>query len=51
MEQRNVLISQEYDLEKTAERVCSVMDLEPSEIWRAAKEFRRVAGRSLLCYW
>ena len=51
MEQRNLLISQGYDLNMTAERVCSVMNLEPSEIWKVGKVRRRVAARSLLCLW
>ena len=34
-----------------AERVCSVMDLEQSEIWKIGKARRRVAARSLLCFW
>ena len=40
-----------YNLERTAERVCSVMGLEPSEIWKIGKSRRRVAARSLLCFW
>ena len=51
MEQRDLLISQGYDLKRAAERVCSVMDLEPSEIWKAGKARDRVAARSLLCFW
>ncbi len=35
----------------TAERVCSVMSLEPSEIWKVRKIRRRVGARSLLCFW
>ena len=38
MEQSNQLISQGYDLKMTAERVCSVMNLEPSEIWKVGIE-------------
>ena len=34
-----------------AERVCSVMEIEPSEIWKTGKARRRVAARSLLCFW
>ena len=51
MEQRTLSISKGYNLERTAERVCSVMDLEPSEIWKMGKSRRRVAARSLLCFW
>lgn len=51
MEQRNLLKSLGYDIKKAAERVCSVMDLETDEIWKIGKSRRRVAARSLLCYW
>ena len=34
-----------------SERVCSVMNLEPSEIWKFGKARMRVAARSLLCFW
>jgi len=51
MEQRNLLISQGYDLKMIAERVCSVMNLEPSEIWKTGKIRSRVAARSLVCFW
>ena len=34
MERKDLLISKGYDLKKIADRVCSVMELEPSEIWR-----------------
>jgi len=37
MEQRNLLKSKGYDLKMTAKRVCSVMNLEPSEIWKIGK--------------
>jgi hypothetical protein len=39
------------NLEMTADRVCSVKELEASEIWKRGKSRRRVAGRSLLCFW
>lgn len=51
MERRNLLKSLGYDIKKAAERVCSVMDLETDEIWKIGKSRKRVAGRSLLCYW
>ena len=51
MEQRNFLISKGYNLEVIAERVCSVMNLDRSEIWKIGKARRRVAARSLLCFW
>ena len=40
-----------YDLEKLAERVASVMGMEPEEVWSVGKRGRTVRARSLLCYW
>lgn len=51
MEQRNLLISKWYNLMVIAERVCSVMNLDPSDIWKIGKAHRRVVARSLLCFW
>ena len=51
MEQKNLLITKGYNLKTIAERVCSVMNLEPPEIWKIGKARRRVAARSLLCFW
>jgi len=45
------LMAQGYDLDKIVERISSLMNLEPSEIRAAGKERRRVAARSLLCFW
>ena len=51
MERKNILISKGYNLKMIADRVCSVMELEASEIWKSGKSRRRVAARSLLCLW
>jgi REP-associated tyrosine transposase len=51
MEQKYALQAQGYDLEKIAQRVSSIMDLEPPDIFKYGKERRRVAARSLFCYW
>jgi putative transposase len=51
MERKNKLISKGYNLEMIADRVSSVMELEASEIWKSGKSRRRVAARSLLCFW
>jgi len=51
MERKYMLMAQGYDLDKIVERISSLMNLEPSEIWAAGKVRRRVAARSLLCYW
>jgi hypothetical protein len=40
-----------YDLDKLASRVCNLMQVEPAELWAPDKGRKRVAARSLLCYW
>jgi len=51
MERKYTLMAQGYDLDKIVERISALMNLEPSEIRAEGKERRRVAARSLLCYW
>ena len=51
MERKNRLRSKGYDLKMITDKVCALLELEPSEIWKAGKERKRVAGRSLLCFW
>jgi len=51
MERKYILMSKGYNLKMLADRVCSVMELEASEIWKTGKSRRRVAARSLLCFW
>ena len=51
MERKNILISKGYNLKAIADRVCSVMEIDVSEIWKTGKSRRRVAARSLLCFW
>ena len=51
MEHSYRLASEGYDLDKVASRVCDIVHLEPSEVWAAGKEPKRVEARSLLCYW
>jgi REP element-mobilizing transposase RayT len=51
MEQKYPLVAQGYNLEKITKRVSVLMNLKPSEIREEGKERRRVAARSLLCYW
>ena len=50
MEHRYRLASDGYDLDKIASKVCDIVHLEPSELWAAGKEPKRVEARSLLCY-
>ncbi len=40
-----------YDLDKIVSKVSDLIQLEPSELWAAGKEPKRVEARSLLCYW
>jgi putative transposase len=51
MERKNILKSKGYNLKMIADRVSTVMELEASEIWKAGKSRRRVAARSLMCFW
>jgi REP element-mobilizing transposase RayT len=51
LERRNLLISRGYNLEKIADHVSTVMKVDASEIWQRGKSRRRVAARSLLCFW
>jgi len=51
MERKHTLAAKGYNLDKVTERVSNLMNLEPSEIWAAGKERRKVAARSLLCFW
>jgi len=51
MEHRYRLASDGYDLDKITPKVCDIVHLEPSELWAASKEPKRVEARSLLCYW
>ena len=34
-----------------ASRVCDLMQVETTELWASGKVRKRVAERSLLCYW
>ena len=45
------MISRGYNLEKIADHVSTVMEVDASEIWKSGKPLRRVAARSLLCFW
>ena len=38
-----------YDLEKIAERVTALMELEASDIWAECEERKRAAARNMLC--
>ncbi len=51
MEKRYKLVSEGYDLDKLASRVCDIRQLELFNLWAPGKERKRVEARSLLCYW
>ncbi len=51
MERKYSLKSKGFDLERIAERVGSVMEIDVSEIWKSGKLKNRVAARSLFCFW
>jgi len=51
MERKYTLMAKGYDLDKVTDRVSTLMNLERSDIWAAGKERKRVAARSLLCFW
>ena len=40
-----------YDLDRVAERVAAVLDVEPCEIFSRGRQARKAKARSLLCYW
>ena len=51
MERKYRLISKGFNLEMIADQVSSAMEIDTSEIWKRGKLRRRVAARSLLCFW
>lgn len=51
IEKKYILQASGYDLDKVASRVSKVMGIELSEVWAEGRERKRVAARSLLCYW
>jgi len=40
-----------YDLNLVAEKVASIFDIEPDEIFRQGRQKARVKARNLFCYW
>ncbi|UCD82924.1 MAG: transposase [Desulfobacterales bacterium] len=40
-----------YDLDKIAERVCSIYELDSAYLFSKGRQKKRVAARSLFCYW
>ena len=50
-EKRTSLMAQEWDSDKVAEHVATLLDMEVSEVWSVGKYRHIVKARSLLCYW
>ena len=51
MERSYRLAAKGYDLDTIASRVCDMMKIDASSFWAPGKERKRVAARSVLCYW
>ena len=51
LEQRYRLKVQGYNLDKIAQRVSTVLGLQPEQVWEPGKHTMTVKARSLLCYW
>jgi chromosomal replication initiation ATPase DnaA len=50
MENRYVLASSEFDIEKVACRVAEVLEIEVDKVWEKGKHPEIVRARSLLCF-
>jgi len=50
-ERRHNLKRQGYDLDRIAERVSEVLEVEPDEVFSKGRQDRKVKARSLLCFW
>lgn len=50
-EKESLFVAQGWDMDKLAEHVANVLDMDISEIWSAGKYRPIVRARSLLCYW
>ncbi len=50
-EKRTSMMAQEWDIDRVAEHVAKLLDMEVSEVWSFGKYRHIVKARSLLCYW
>ena len=50
-EKRTSMMAQEWDIDRVAEHVAKLLDMEVSEVWSVGKYRHIVKARSLLCYW
>jgi putative transposase len=50
-DRRHRLKRQGYNLDRIAERVAEVLEMEPDEVYSKGRQNRKVKARSLLCFW
>jgi putative transposase len=50
-DRRQRLKQQGFNLDRIAERVAEVLDMEPDEVYLRGRQNRKVRARSLLCFW
>ena len=50
-EKKSLLKAQGWDIDKLAEHVAKLLDMDISDVWSAGKYRPIVRARSLLCYW
>ena len=50
-ERRHKLKAQGYDIERIAERVAEIYEMEIREVLSKGRQNRKVLARSLLCFW
>ncbi len=50
-EKRSLLATRGWDIDKLAEHVAKLLDMDVSDVWSAGKYRRIVKARSLLCHW
>lgn len=51
LQRRYRLQAMGWDVDKIAQRVATLMGLPVEAVWAAGKHGKKVAARSLLCYW
>ena len=50
-EKKSLFVTQGWDIDKLAEHVAKLLDMDISDVWSAGKYRHIVKARSLLCYW
>ena len=50
-DKRTSLMAQGWDIDKVAEHVAKLLDMDVSEVWSVGKYRHIVRARSLICYW